>query len=103
MSPSIWRSARTRLQMRSIHLLNEIHLIALQLGRQARILEIVKHCLLGARGPASQRRSLVDGGEERIPEKLDAAGVANEERTDGDEAGQVPVLSSQPVSDPRSH
>ena len=68
------------LQVRPVHLLNEIHLIALQRDGQARILDIAEYGFLGAGGPVSQRRSLVDGGEERIPEKLDVPGVADQER-----------------------
>ena len=103
MSPSIWRSDRTCCRCARFICLNEIHLIALQLDGQARILDIPKHRFPGAGGPVSQRRSLVDGGEERIPEKLDVSGIADEERADGDEAGKIPVLGSQPVPDPRSH
>ena len=90
------------LQMRAVHLLNQVQLTPLALGPDRGIVQIADRRPSGTRRGVPEGSPLVDGWQEGIPVELDAAAIAGDVRRNGDEGWQVAVFGAQPVRHPRT-
>ena len=84
-----------------IHLLDEFDLAALQVAGESLVCEISDIGILDGTAEGPDCGALIQGRQERTAVVLGSSNAGRWRETD--EAGQICVLGSQPVEDPRAH